>query len=579
MIAAVRGGDRAAFQALWERHVDAAYRYARHALPAQADDLVSEAFLAIFQQLTTTEAGPTFAFRSYLKTVIRNTAISWRRDGDRVLVSDEIDQIDDRDGLSQVARDADAVEVIATFEELPQRWQRVLWLTEVEDLGRPQLAKELGIKPNAVSALQRRARAGMRLSWLERQIPVSLRADVDHVARLLPQHLTEPKNASLAAEVGVHLAACLRCRDVLSAMRGSLARVRGGAFSAALLGAFGTGGPGVAWLAAPPAAAAGTAVVAWLLAGGVAATVGGIAIPYSVADQSVAGPPAPPAITATPRPTPVAATGPEAVTAQEPEAAAPQSPPESPATGRQVGDPTVPVLPLVIDPSAEGPTSPGRPHPTDSAPSPGSEPTPNSTPGVSTPLDSTGYLAPVLAGKATPGQQVAIELVDERYAPTVAPDGSWNFNPRGLELRAGTYPFKAWVYDAETQSAATAGSFTILPPVVEGFEQIRGTEDMTVEEASTTGLVIALTGPANGTVYVSTIEGHTAYIPLDANGYTRQRLTMQSRGWYYFTFRVVDEEGYVGPEAERALDVYDPLIIFDPWGPSPDEMTFTVEPQ
>jgi len=99
---------------------------------------------------------------------------------------------------------------------------------------------------------------------------------------------------------------------------------------------------------------------------------------------------------------------------------------------------------------------------------------------------------------------------------------------------------------------------------------------MTVDEARTTGLVIEMTGPADGSVYVSTMEGHTAVVPLDHTGHTRLRLLMDSRGWYYFTFLALDGDGYWGPGTEAAADVYDPDIIFDPYGPSPDDMTFTL---
>ena len=101
-----------------------------------------------------------------------------------------------------------------------------------------------------------------------------------------------------------------------------------------------------------------------------------------------------------------------------------------------------------------------------------------------------------------------------------------------------------------------------------------GTDDMQVAEASTTGLVIAVTGPANESIHITTMQGHTAVISLDETGHAVNRLRMHSRGWYWFTFRALDAEGFSGPIDEHALDVYDPDIIFDPWGPGPEEMTF-----
>lgn len=145
---------------------------------------------------------------------------------------------------------------------------------------------------------------------------------------------------------------------------------------------------------------------------------------------------------------------------------------------------------------------------------------------------------------------------------------------RALRLEAGTYEYEVWAFDEVSPSAPATGSFTVLPLVVQGFEQVTGDRDMTVDEARTTGLVVAFTGPANGRIHVASMAGPSAVITLDGEGHARRRLLMNSRGWYYFTFRALDADGYWGPGLEDALDVYDPDIIFDPWGPSPEEMTF-----
>ena len=246
-------------------------------------------------------------------------------------------------------------------------------------------------------------------------------------------------------------------------------------------------------------------------------------------------------------------------------------------TGRWNDDPTIDSIDLVNDPDAAGPLAPTRPGTAPgTTPGPGDGSGSTRGPGVSTPTASSGYLAPIVAGTASPGSSVAMDIDGDRYTPTVAPDGSWSFDPRALTLPAGTHDYQVWAFDDQGQSAATTGSFTILPIVITGFENIAGTEDMLVEEASTTGLVIAATGPANGTIFVDTMQGHSAMIPLDENGYALKRLRMNSRGWYWFNFRALDSDGFWGPSQEHALDVYDPDIIFDPWGPGPEEMTFEI---
>lgn len=578
LLSALRAGDRGSYEALWRRHAEAAHRYAYRLFPARADDLVSESFLTIYQQVTTTDRGPQFAFRSYLKTVIRNTAIAWRKDAARVLTSDDVDQLELRDGLSVLEQQASSADVLAAFQALPERWQRVLWLAEVDDVDRPEIAEELGIKPNAVSALQRRARTGLKFQWLSRQIPVALRDDTAHVARLIPQYLTEPNNVAVEREVADHLSECGECRDLLQSTRGGAARLQGRTL-AVLLGAAGLGAPTAASLSSGTAAAAAFAGFSgWLLAGSLgAATVGGIIVAALIAgpgpapSQADVLPASSDAVSAAAsEPDPVRASGPDLLVA-----APPVSAPEEPTTGRRILDPTVPSAGLSDDPDQYFPTAPTRPQPADPrTPGPGTDPESPLSPGVANPTTFSGHLSPVIAGQTTPGESIVVSLDSQRYTPTVADDGTWSFDTRALQLDAGTYAYEVWSYDETSQSAVTSGTFTVVPIQVQGLEELTGFEDMRVEEAQTTGVVIAITGPPNGRVFITSMEGHSATIDLDQNGYTRKRLLMDAAGWYYFTMRALDSDGYWGPAYEKAVDVYDPDVIFDPWGEGPDSMTF-----
>ncbi|MDQ0649144.1 RNA polymerase sigma factor (sigma-70 family) [Microbacterium natoriense] len=579
----LRDGQREAYVILWERHIGAALRYSRRLLPSRAEDLASESFLAIYQQVTTNGGGPDFAFRSYLKAVIRNTAIRWRKEASRFDDTVEADTVDFRDALSLVERESNANELLGAFQDLPERWQKVLWLSEVADVARPQIARELGIKPNAVSALHRRARTGLKVQWLTRQVPAPLRDDESHAARLLPRYLSVPDDPDVSVEVTTHLENCMMCSDLLVVLRTDARRLQGVTLSAVGFGALGVALPATSALAPGTAVAAGAlltgagAGIASLLAGGVGVlAVGGILLgsflvhpgeadgaPLTDARSSVA--------TASPAPG-GPSTGQTGATSP-PSTTAPAQP-DPPRLGRWNSDPGIESVDLVDDPDAF-PGYPTRPQPaTQPVADPGDDPDAPLTPGVTTPAASAGYIAPAIAGTATPGSAVAVELNGRRYTPAVGDDGSWSFDPRGLELPAGTYDYQVWADDGTTQSTATIGSFTIESPAVKGFEDITGNWDMQVTEASTTGLVIDVTGPANGTISVSSMTGHTAVITLDSAGHAVKRLRMNSRGWYWFYFRALDADGYWGPAYEHPLDVYDPEIIFDPWGPSPEEMIF-----
>lgn len=617
LLAALRGGDTSAFATLWTRHSGAARRLAKRIHPSRAEDLVSESFLAIYTQVITTDAGPTFAFRPYLKAVMRNTAMRWRKDDENTIDAPDAEQIDHRDALSIAEADGSAAEVLAALQELPERWQRVLWLAEVVETPRPAIARELGIKPNAVSALQRRARLGLRLEWLTRQIPVSLRGDERHAARLFPRHLTDPRDAEVAASVSLHIATCGECATLLHSLRGAAGRIQRTTLSV-LLGSAGIGAASAtlssATTAAAVVAASGAGVLTWLLVGGAAVTVGSLVLttPLLAAPSTIAVAETAAAVAASTPPTPVPEPSPAPTDAAH--GAQPAAPGVLP-TGRLITDPAIPDAGLALGPASDLPVAPTRPVTAGpDVPGPAARPDPGSStdtgsssapnPGVTSPISATGYISPVLAGDATPGAGVAIQLGDARYTPVVAADGAWSFDTRGLQLRDGDYSYQVWAFtsadspatprptspasgmptapasaaptspSATTSSPAVTGSFTVLPLVVHGFENITGTEDMTVAEAQTTGLVVAFQGPPNGTIFVQSIAGHTALIALDADGTARRRLTMNSRGWYYFTMRYLDGDGFWGPGWEHALDVYGPGIVVDPWGPNPDEMTF-----
>jgi RNA polymerase sigma factor (sigma-70 family) len=162
LLGLLRDGDGRAYQELWTRHIDAALRLARRIAPRQAEDLAAESFLAVYRQVTV-GAGPTSAFRAYLFTVMRNTAQRWQRESNRYVLEPDWDEAAaPGDAASPVESTEEARTLLQAFEALPERWQRVLWLTEIEGRRRPAIAAEFGLRPNAVSVLYRRAQAGLR---------------------------------------------------------------------------------------------------------------------------------------------------------------------------------------------------------------------------------------------------------------------------------------------------------------------------------------------------------------------------------------------------------------------------------
>ncbi len=165
---AAAGGDAVAgdlaVRALYERHHDAALRYAYTLTdPTTAEDLAAEAFLRVIEAVRRGH-GPRVSFRPYLYTALRNLQVSvWRRSRRMVLV-DTFDE-----GLSPEVHDSSSLSdeiLMAALDSLPTRWKRVLWDTAVEGHDHATVAQFLEITPNAVAQLSLRARQGLKRAYL-----------------------------------------------------------------------------------------------------------------------------------------------------------------------------------------------------------------------------------------------------------------------------------------------------------------------------------------------------------------------------------------------------------------------------
>lgn len=163
-----RDGDERAFGEIWNRHVGAGVTIARRVtVRIDSADIVSESFTRMLQAIRN-GAGPTRAVRSYLAVTIRAVAATWGKALPKTVelehapelgFSDErLERIDDLDDLDTAT---------AAYKTLPERWQTVLWYSEVEGLSSAAIGEILNIKPTAAAMLASRARAGLRKAWHE----------------------------------------------------------------------------------------------------------------------------------------------------------------------------------------------------------------------------------------------------------------------------------------------------------------------------------------------------------------------------------------------------------------------------
>ena len=219
LITLVRRGELAAYGTLFERHAGAAYNLARQLTRSsmEADDLVAEAFTKVLDTLRGGK-GPDSAFRAYLLTALRHTAYDkTRRDRKLDLTEDMADLSGKADALivpftDTAVRGLDRSLAAKAFARLPERWQAVLWHTEIERQRPAEVAPILGLTANGVSALAYRAREGLRQAYLQVHLReatgVRCRATTDRLGAWIRDGLSKRE----AAQVEAHLDECVQCR-------------------------------------------------------------------------------------------------------------------------------------------------------------------------------------------------------------------------------------------------------------------------------------------------------------------------------------------------------------------------------
>lgn len=232
LITSVRAGDRQAFGDLYGRHASAAAALARQFArsPAEADDLVSEAFARVLDGLLEGK-GPDTAFRAYLFTTVRNTAYDRTRRDKRLQFTDDIESHDQPVELDDpVIADLDNGLVGRAFAGLPERWQTVLWHVQVEGQSPAEVGVLMGMAPNAVSSLAFRAREGLREAYLQAHLAETAaqqcRTTVDRLGAWTRGGLSKRERA----QVDAHLQVCDRCpalaaelSEINTSLRGLLA--------------------------------------------------------------------------------------------------------------------------------------------------------------------------------------------------------------------------------------------------------------------------------------------------------------------------------------------------------------------
>ena len=145
-------------------HLDAAYNLARWLAGNEhdAEDIVQEAFLRAYRFVGGFRGGNS---RSWLLTIVRNTAYTWLRKNHAPAVvhldEDELAEIEDPAALAgdvALLQNADASRLRQALEQLPVEFREALVLRELEGLSYKEIADVAGVPAGTVMSRLARAR-------------------------------------------------------------------------------------------------------------------------------------------------------------------------------------------------------------------------------------------------------------------------------------------------------------------------------------------------------------------------------------------------------------------------------------
>lgn len=462
LVARMREGDAAAYDALYRRHVAPVRRYARTCCrdADTAEDLANEVFARTLQAVRGGK-GPHSAVRAYLMTSVRHTAAAWARSSKREQLVEDFAVFaetaeESRGGVEgatdpgadvRAMQEAEQTLVVRAFRSLSEHDQMVLWHTAVEGAKPQDVAPLLGKSKGATATAAHRARENLKQAYLQAHVSRARTGSAD-CARYADRLGAYARGGlRLRAERGLlrHLDGCAECRKAALEVKDLNQHIRvlvpvafvgwfataGGAKAFGALVAGGTAaGSAVAGGAAASSGAGGAAseglgtpakvgmglglvaavaAVAYALVGG-----GGEPKPRSQAQPPVAAPEKPSAEPEEP--------GPPAPAPPKPKPTPPQEPAQEPTPAKKAPSPS----PTRTSPQPE-PTPSERPAPPAPPPSESPSPPPSSPP----PPPPTDYHLGRLDYDFTPG---------EATDPTIRTQpGSWAWQRTDLRLAGTSY--------------------------------------------------------------------------------------------------------------------------------------------
>jgi RNA polymerase sigma factor (sigma-70 family) len=209
LISRIRDDDSSAYGPLYRRHLAAARRLAGRLVNSESEiaDAVAETFARVLDVLRR-GGGPQIGFRPYLLAAVRRIVDDRCRSDGPLASTDRIGSDDPGEPFADPALQGLEQNMIArAFRSLPERWQTVLWHTEIEGERPADVAPLLGHTANAVAGLAYRAREGLRQAYLQLYLAEvarrGCRPALDRLGAYIRGGLARPESAQVQGHLGL----------------------------------------------------------------------------------------------------------------------------------------------------------------------------------------------------------------------------------------------------------------------------------------------------------------------------------------------------------------------------------------
>lgn len=250
---------RAAYAELYRRYRDAALSRAVAAArpPVSPEDVVSEAFAKTLQAMDR-GLGPRDSFVGYLFTAIRSEGRRRTKvEGATDLVPDEeLDVLASTSAEDAAERHGELDQLQRAFASLPDDWQQLLWLVEVEGIPQERAATRIGATPSAMISRLARAREALRTAYLQQYVdraPVGCGEAPMLLAGFVRGSLGKRQHRAVQA----HTEECAECAEQARRLRTLNGQLRSW-LGPVVVGAAAAGGGAAAGSAAPASAVEGS---------------------------------------------------------------------------------------------------------------------------------------------------------------------------------------------------------------------------------------------------------------------------------------------------------------------------------